>query len=89
MLTLRRGAAGFGFTIADSVHGQKVKKVNPCVKQAFLQTVPYVDCSSIVNQTTYYVPLTVEEFLPEEMFLTEPLGCLSYCDQISISVISV
>ncbi|XP_045539695.1 membrane-associated guanylate kinase, WW and PDZ domain-containing protein 2 [Papilio machaon] len=26
-LTLRRGAAGFGFTIADSVHGQKVKKV--------------------------------------------------------------
>ncbi|XP_037876793.1 membrane-associated guanylate kinase, WW and PDZ domain-containing protein 2 [Bombyx mori] len=24
---LRRGAAGFGFTIADSVHGQKVKKV--------------------------------------------------------------
>lgn len=27
-LTLRRGAAGFGFTIADSVHGQKVKKVN-------------------------------------------------------------
>ncbi|XP_034837035.1 membrane-associated guanylate kinase, WW and PDZ domain-containing protein 2 [Maniola hyperantus] len=27
MLTLRRGAAGFGFTIADSVHGQKVKKV--------------------------------------------------------------
>ncbi|XP_047516745.1 membrane-associated guanylate kinase, WW and PDZ domain-containing protein 2 isoform X1 [Pieris napi] len=27
VLTLRRGAAGFGFTIADSVHGQKVKKV--------------------------------------------------------------
>ncbi|XP_060807572.1 membrane-associated guanylate kinase, WW and PDZ domain-containing protein 2 [Amyelois transitella] len=27
ILTLRRGAAGFGFTIADSVHGQKVKKV--------------------------------------------------------------
>ncbi|XP_053618884.1 membrane-associated guanylate kinase, WW and PDZ domain-containing protein 2 isoform X2 [Plodia interpunctella] len=27
LLTLRRGAAGFGFTIADSVHGQKVKKV--------------------------------------------------------------
>ncbi|XP_072945882.1 membrane-associated guanylate kinase, WW and PDZ domain-containing protein 1 [Epargyreus clarus] len=26
-LTLRRGAVGFGFTIADSVHGQKVKKV--------------------------------------------------------------
>ncbi|XP_026734164.1 membrane-associated guanylate kinase, WW and PDZ domain-containing protein 1-like isoform X4 [Trichoplusia ni] len=27
LLSLRRGAAGFGFTIADSVHGQKVKKV--------------------------------------------------------------
>lgn len=26
-LTLRRGNAGFGFTIADSVHGQRVKKV--------------------------------------------------------------
>lgn len=27
LLSLRRGTAGFGFTIADSVHGQKVKKV--------------------------------------------------------------
>ncbi|XP_045456505.1 membrane-associated guanylate kinase, WW and PDZ domain-containing protein 1 [Melitaea cinxia] len=27
VLTLLKGAAGFGFTIADSVHGQKVKKV--------------------------------------------------------------
>ncbi|XP_063370154.1 uncharacterized protein LOC134658400 [Cydia amplana] len=27
VLRLRRGAAGFGFTVADSVHGQKVKKV--------------------------------------------------------------
>ncbi|OWR47402.1 Membrane-associated guanylate kinase WW and PDZ domain-containing protein 2 [Danaus plexippus plexippus] len=26
-VTLRRGAAGFGFTIADSVHGQKVKSL--------------------------------------------------------------